>query len=128
MLAFLIIMSEITHPSTYNKRDLLLMLQLLHTEGLIDPSTINSKPSILKDISYNWFNHKSTKLSMLNGLDLGKQWTINQLVELYNNLLEQYPNCSNTTDLANTIYAERVEELETKLGESQQQFDELINQ
>ncbi|CAH6723010.1 hypothetical protein CLIB1444_12S02234 [[Candida] jaroonii] len=121
-------MSEITDPSTYNKRDLLLVLQLLHTEGLIDPSAINAKPSILKDISYNWFNHKSTKLSMMNGLDIGKQWTIGQLVELYNNLLAEYPNCSNTTDLANTIYAERVEELERKLEDSQQQFEDLINE
>lgn len=121
--------TQVTNPLIYSKRDLLLLLQLLHTNGLIDPSTITncSNPKLLEQISHDWYNHKSTKLSLINGLEVEEPWEINDMVQLYKNLLDLYPG-GNTTTMADAIYGERIKELETKLGTSQDQFYRLINE
>lgn len=116
-----------TDPDHYNNRDILLFLQILHTRGLIDPSSVtNLDKSTLEEISQQWFNHKSTKLSIINGLEIESPWTPQEVVQLYQNLLEKYEG-GNTTTMANTVYSNRIQELETKLGSSQDKFHELIN-
>lgn len=61
---------------------------------------------------------------MVNGLDIASPWEVDQMVKLYDNLLQKYGG--NTTTMANAIYSERIQELESKLGDAQGQFDELI--
>lgn len=119
-------MTEVTDPNKYSKRDLLLLLQLLHTAGLIDPNSVSKANSgVLEQISLTWYHHKSTKLSMLNGLDLDQPWSVDQVILLYNALLAQYPG-KNTTTMADAVYSERIQQLETKLSTSQSQFDTLL--
>ena len=119
---------DITDPNKYSNRDLLLLLQLLHTNGLIQPSSISNPANkhTLQHICHEWFNHKSTSLSIMNGLDIENPWLVEQLVQLYNNLREKYPDCD-TTAMANIVYSDRIQELEAKLESSQQLFDDLIS-
>lgn len=111
-------------PLQYSNRDILLFLQLLHTNNLIDPSSVHDEQNIqiLNSIADTWFNHKSTKLSQSQGLIIDSPWTIHQMHELYDSLLKENETCKNTTDLANKVYGERIQELETKLAGSQTDF------
>lgn len=121
---------KVTDPNKYNKRDLLLFLQLLHTNGLIEPDSVQnpSNSQLLKDISNQWFDHQSTQLSFMNGLTMKSPWTVEQMTSLYNNLLTSNEDCHNTTELANKIYHGRIEELETKLKTSQLEFNAILNE
>lgn len=120
---------KVTDPNKYSKRDLLLLLQLLHTNGLITPSSIKdlSNSMLLKEISNQWFDHQSTLLSFMNGLTMKSPWTVDQVTSLYSNLLESNADCQNTTELANKIYHERIAELDTKVKESQLNFTAILN-
>ncbi|EGV64629.1 hypothetical protein PSN45_004962 [Yamadazyma tenuis] len=121
---------SVTDPAKYNHRDILLFLQLLHSNGLIEPDNIvdKSNSDIVNDIATQWFKHKSTKLSTLKGLDIDAPWTQSQLQTLYQNLLDQNDDCSNTTELANKIYAERVKQLRNQLESSQETFTQLLKE
>lgn len=114
-----------TDAEYYNKRDLLLLLQLLYDSNLIEPETVNTTNSKLPQICLQWYEHKSTKLSISQGADI-QPLTVDQVVTLYKNLLQKY-ECKNTTELADIIYSERIKELETTLHSSQEEFTKLIN-
>ena len=115
---------SLTDPDYYSSRDLLLFSQLLHTYGLILPESVENYDN-MDMICQKCFDHQSTRLSVEYGLEIEKPWTAKEAVELYKKLLEKY-ECGNSTELANIVYAERVRELEAKVGRSQEEFSGLL--
>ncbi|EEQ36591.1 hypothetical protein CLUG_00714 [Clavispora lusitaniae ATCC 42720] len=117
----------VTDPKSYTDRDLLLLTQLLHTAGLIAPEDVRA--SNLDDFGEKWFQHKSTALArQLEEFPLSNAPSGLQVRELYNAMLEQYPNCKNTTDLANTFYFQRIRDLESKIADSKAEFQALLGE
>lgn len=107
-----------------NTRDILLLLQLIHSKGLIDPKSVNRNEKKLANIGKDWLNHKSTQLSIIQG-DLHAMKsapTPDQIVKTYQELLEQNSECRNTTDLANKYYYARIVEVEEKIKENKDEF------
>lgn len=120
--------SVATDPESYTSKDLLLLTQLLHGQGLIDPTDVTSS-ILLSDIANEWFNHKSTQLSRsLNEFPLSKAPSGQQVLRLYENMLAANEKCANTTDLANSFYFARMEELENKLAQDKERFKELLEE
>lgn len=116
-----------TSPSTYGNRDLLLLTQLLHTSGLIDPDSITPDNKLVARVGRDWFAHHLTQLSrQREGLTVDSPLSPEEVVELYQNLLAENELCKNTTDLANKFYFARIDELTTKIDEAKQSFPELI--
>lgn len=118
-----------TDPSTYGKRDLLLLTQLLHMNGLIDPSSVTPHENKLTSISQEWFHHASTQLSIQQGkLHLASAPSPEEICHLYTRLLETCSNCSNTTDLANFFYYGRMDELQAHVDTTRTQFSDILHQ
>ncbi|CAK7894515.1 hypothetical protein CAAN1_02S05424 [[Candida] anglica] len=106
-----------------NKRDLLLFLQLLHTNGLTDPKSVVTSEPKLKQIGIEWFNHKSTKLSIEQGeLQCSSAPSPTKLCETYKGLLKVNTECKDTTDLANKLYYERIAEVEEAILQNKIEF------
>lgn len=117
--------SVATDPESYTYKDLLLLSQLLHRQGLIEPSAVTAGG--LTAIGKEWFDHKSTQLSRnKNEFPVQKPLTSQQIVRLYENMLELNVNCATTTDLANFYYFARMEELKAKLEQDKIRFNELL--
>ncbi|KAF8002365.1 hypothetical protein HF325_003330 [Metschnikowia pulcherrima] len=118
--------SVATDPGLYTYRDLLLATQLLHTLGLITPEQVKSSDR-LDELAEEWFTHKSTLLSRRqNQFPLEIAPTGQQLLKLYENMLEDYVPCATTTDLANRFYFLRVGELESRIAEYKTEFHTLL--
>ena len=110
-----------------NSRDLLLLLQFIHVRGFTDPSSVTVDASKLQDIPKEWFNHKSTQLSIQQGhLNLTEPPTVEQVVETYKELLALNPECTTTTELANKYYFQRISETERELEQNRENFRELL--
>lgn len=121
--------SSVTDPASYGNRDLLLLTQLLHTNQLIEPTSITKDSKLIGDISTEWYNHISTKLSReRDHLNIQKPLTNEQICQLYQNLLEINKECNNTTDLANHYYFTRIDELNDKINNSKNQFSSLLQE
>lgn len=115
-------------PASYSNKDLLLLTQLLHTQGLIVPEAVIAYEK-LGDIGREWYNHKSSELSRrLHGLALEKAPSGQQVAKLYQKLLETNGKCKNTTDLANFYYYSRIQELEKKILEDKEKFNEILGE
>lgn len=120
--------SVATDPDSYTSKDLLLLTQLLHGQGLIEPDAVKSSET-LSEIGNEWFNHKSTHLSRsFDEFPLSKAPSAQQVLLLYENMLAANEKCSNTTDLANNYYFARMEELENKLAGDKTRFKELLGE
>lgn len=115
-------MSRTVLPDTYSDRDLLLFTQLLHTNGLVEPSAVTPENPRIDAISSAWYTHPSTQLSIRDGLHVTRPLTRSQVCQLYQNLLEANDGCKNTTDLANKYYFSRVAQLELRILQDQQAF------
>lgn len=116
-----------SNPASYAFRDLLLLTQILHTRGLIDPDQVRQSDD-LNDYGEFWFNHKCTTLSRTQGdFPLEKAATGSQVLELYENMLVDYAPCKNTTELANCFYHLRIKDLESRIAEEKASFDTLHN-
>ncbi|CUM64981.1 uncharacterized protein PRCAT00002599001 [Priceomyces carsonii] len=116
-----------TSPENYSQRDLLLLSQLLYTNGLLDVSSLTANTKKLDEIIQEWFDHKSTKLSLASGtLHITIPPTPNQVLSLYDKLLAQ-SDCDNTTDLANFLYYNRIEELERIIDEQKNEFNSILS-
>ncbi|KAK6459493.1 uncharacterized protein RJT20DRAFT_5063 [Scheffersomyces xylosifermentans] len=117
-------MSIITNPSTYSKRDILLLAQILHSHGVLDSERLSrAADSRIQTILAEWKNHKVVKLE-------NTQIKVNtrlQLQELYANLLKSY-QVKDTTELANVAYYSRLEYLEKSLQEYKQEFQETLKE
>lgn len=117
-----------TDPASYSHRDLLLLTQILHTEGLLEPAQVLNHDK-LADIGLEWFNHESTQLSRRQDrFPMLKAPSAKQLGQLYENLLEDYEGCASTTDLANRLYFTLVEQLEQRIAEHKTTFRELLEE
>lgn len=120
--------STITDPASYSNKDLLLLTQLLHTQGLIDPEAVVQSEH-LGQIGKDWFTHKSTQLSRrLGELEITKAPSAQQVATLYENLLEENEHCLNTTALANSYYFARIQELEQRISLDKDKFKELLGE
>ncbi|QBM87303.1 hypothetical protein METSCH_B05050 [Metschnikowia aff. pulcherrima] len=118
--------SVATDPGLYTYRDLLLATQLLHTLGLITPEQVKSSDR-LDELAEEWFTHKSTLLSRRQDqFPFEIAPTGQQLLKLYENMLEDYAPCATTTDLANRFYFLRVGELESRIAEYKTEFHTLL--
>lgn len=119
-------MSRTVLPETYSDRDLLLFTQLLHTNGLVEPSAITPENARIDAIASAWYSHPSTQLSVRDGLHVTRPLTRAQVCQLYQNLLEANSGCKNTTDLANKYYFQRVAQLEERILQDQTAFLEVL--
>ncbi|CAG85337.2 DEHA2B08668p [Debaryomyces hansenii CBS767] len=116
-----------TDPSTYSKRDLLLLTQLLHMNGLIEPSSVSPSEQKLEYVSREWFDHASTQLSIQQGsLNLEESPSVDDICQLYERLLSQTPDCKNTTDLANYFYYNRMDELQSKIDAGKKKVSDIL--
>lgn len=116
-----------SNPASYTYRDLLLLTQILHTRGLLEPNQVRENDN-LDEYGEFWFNHKCTTLSRNQGeFPLDQPATGSQVLELYENLLIDYSPCKNTTELANCFYHLRIKELESKIAQEKASFDILHN-
>ena len=114
-------------PSTYSKRDLLLLTQLLHMNGLIEPSSVSPSEQKLEYVSREWFDHASTQLSIQQGLlNLEESPSVDDICQLYERLLSQTPDCKNTTDLANYFYYNRMDELQSKIEAGKKKVSDIL--
>lgn len=115
-----------TDPNSFTFRDLLLLTQILHTLGLIEPSQLRSSP--LDEHAQTWFAHKCTVLSRRQGeFPLSQPPTGEQILELYEKMLVNYSPCKDTTELANCFYHLRIKDLESKIAHEKAQFETLHN-
>lgn len=113
------------NPASFNYRDLLLLTQILHTRGLLEPDQVRDSPN-LDEYGELWFNHKSTTLSRWQEqFPLEKAATGDQVLLLYENMLIDYAPCKNTTELANCFYHLRLKDLESKIAEEKANFEFL---
>lgn len=120
---------DYTDASAYGLRDLLLMLQLLHSNGLLDAEQLKSNPEKVTSIGEEWFNHKSTKLSVVqDNLSYKRAPTSDEIDTLYGQLLVEYPECKNTTDLAYAVYYARIEQLENLIEERQLEAADILSE
>lgn len=120
---------KLVEEATYNNRDLLLLTQLLHTKGLIEPDSLKPNDKKLESISKQWFEHQSTQISIAQDhLPLTLPLSGSQVLQLYQNLLANHSECKNTTDLANHFYFTRVEEVAATLELQKAQFRELVDE
>lgn len=118
---------DYTDPASYGLRDLLLVLQLLHGAGLLDLEQVKAAPQKLDSLAAEWIAHKSTKLTRAQGgPQYKRQPTGKELVRLYEHLLQQYPDCANTTDLAYAVYYARIEQLETYIADRQLEASQIL--
>ncbi|WPK23094.1 hypothetical protein PUMCH_000319 [Australozyma saopauloensis] len=116
-----------SNPASYTFRDLLLLTQILHTLGLIEPKQVLQSPD-LDECGETWFNHKCTVLARrLGEFPLHTAATSDQVKQLYENMLQDFSPCQNTTELANSFYHMRIRELETKILEEKDAFETLHN-
>lgn len=119
--------SSESNPASYTYRDLLLLTQILHTRGLIEPDQVLQSDS-LDEYGKFWFNHRCTTLSRSQGeYPLEKPPSGPQVLELYENMLNDYSPCKNTTELANCFYHLRMKDLESKIAQEKALFDTLHN-
>lgn len=115
-------------PSTYSKRDLLLLTQLLHMNGLIEPASVTPTEEKIASVSREWFAHSSTQLSIQQGLlHLSEAPGVDDICQLYLRLLHDTPDCKNTTDLANYFYYNRLDELQTKIDAGKKKVSEILH-
>ncbi|PVH17290.1 uncharacterized protein CXQ87_000174 [Candidozyma duobushaemuli] len=120
--------SIITSAESYTNKDLLLLSQLLHTQGLIQPDSVREYED-LESIGSDWFHHDSTQLSRrTHENSLTKPPTGEQILALYENMLEENPDCKTTTDLANKFYFARVHELEHRIQKDKEDFKALLGE
>lgn len=113
-------------PDAFSNKDLLLLSQLLHTRGLIQPAEVAVLED-LDDVAQEWFAHKSTQISRrLNEYPLKLAPTGEDIGALYDKMIETNRHCRTTTDLANHYYYSRVRELETQVQQNQDRFKELL--
>lgn len=118
---------HITDPSTYTSKDLLLLTQLLHTSGLIDPDAVRTS-DLLDDIGQKWYEHQALQLSIkMNECPLREPPSGKDILALYEKLLENFPKCHNTTDLANYFYFTRIAELEDRIAKDKATFKSLLD-
>lgn len=115
--------------SKYGLRDLLLVLQLLHSNGLLDLEQMKASPEKVAALGQEWFNHKSTRLSVVQeGRQYKRPPTSEELIALYEQLLQKYEDCTNTTDLAYAVYYARMEQLEKTIQERQQEAAHILSE
>lgn len=118
----------IVSPSSYTNKDLLLLSQLLHTQGLIEPSAVREYED-LDTIASDWFHHDSTQLlRRTHENSLTKPPTGKQILSLYENMLAENEECKNTTDLANKFYFARVQELESRIKRNKEDFGTILGE
>lgn len=119
--------SAITDPASYTSKDLLLLTQLLHGRTLIKSEDVAKAD--LTQIAKQWFEHKSTQISRsTKEFPFTKAPSGQQVLKLYENMLEKNEKCATTTDLANTYYFQRVAELEEKLTQEKGRFKQLLEE
>ncbi|ABN64534.2 predicted protein [Scheffersomyces stipitis CBS 6054] len=117
-------MSVLTNPSSYSPREVLLLVQLLHTHTILDPQGITSaSDETIQKVLNEWKNHASVKMEQR----VIKVNTRLQLKELYENLLKKY-EVDSTVDLANIIFYSRLEELENKIQDYKKEFQETLEE
>lgn len=81
----------------------------------------------LDRIGNEWFHHDSTQLlRRTHENSLTKPPTGKQILQLYENMLEENSDCSNTTELANKFYFARVHELEHRIQQDKEDFKSLL--
>lgn len=115
--------------STYNNRDLLLLTQLLHTNGLIEPESIQPSEKKLDGIAKQWYEHQATQISIAQDkLPMTLPLTGSQVSKLYQDVLQQHSDCKDTTDLANHFYFTRMEELGSNIEDQKKDFRELVDE
>lgn len=120
--------SIITSPESYTSKDLLLLSQLLHTQGLIEPESVKEYED-LDGIGYDWFHHDSTQLlRRTHENSLTRPPAGDQILALYENMLAENPECKTTTDLANKYYFARVHELEHRIQKDKEDFKALLGE
>lgn len=116
------------NPASYTHRDLLLLTQMLHTKGLIEPSDVEGS-KLLPEIGHAWFEHRATQISRRQGLfPIRRPLSGEDVSDLYRAMLEEFPTCNNTSDLANLFYFSRVKELEQKIDADRERFRELLSE
>lgn len=119
---------DITNPASYTSKDLLLLTQLLHTQGLIDPDAVLNS-DLLDNIGERWFEHQALQLScQLGECHLQEAPLGQEIASIYKRLLEELPKCQNTTDLANYLYFTRIAELEDRLAKDKSTFKSLLGE
>lgn len=119
--------TTVTDPQSYGHRDLLLLTQLLHTLGLLEPDQVYHSDKLLA-ISEKWYNHKGTVLLRRQKVfPLHKPPTAGQLATLYENMLAD-ESCANTTELANKIYFARVQQLEEQIAADRATFKRILDE
>lgn len=119
----------ITNPDNYNKRDLLLLCQLLHNSHLIEPAdVVDNNPDKVTKIIDEWYNHRAIKISEeMHQLPFQQRPTLKQVTRLYTNALSTF-GASNTTELANVLYYDRIQEIEDTLQQMKQDFIQILNE
>lgn len=116
-------MSTITNPAIYSTRDVLLISQLLHINGIKNAKELDSASSDLIDtILTEWRDHYTVKLENKSI----KIRTKAQLKELFQKLLTRY-QVDSTEELANSAYFARIDELESDISRYKNQFREVLN-
>lgn len=109
-------------PKSYTLRDLLLVTQIMHTKGLIQPDQVLASDQ-LEDVSQEWFSHIGSVVSRNQmQFPIEKALSPTQLGKLYGNMLQDNEHCKNTTDLANAFYFARIAELELKIASAKTDF------
>ncbi|KAG7666138.1 uncharacterized protein J8A68_000396 [[Candida] subhashii] len=116
-------MSTVTNPSLYSIRDVLLLSQLLHINGIKGPQELDSASNdSINTILTEWKQHKTVQLEN----KVIKVNTKAQLKELYHKLLKKY-QVESTEELANFVYFARIEELESDISQYKEEFREVLN-
>lgn len=116
------------NPASYTHRDLLLLTQMLHTKGLIEPSDVQSS-KLLPEIGHAWFEHRATQISRRQGIfPIRRPLSGEDIGDLYKAMLDEFPTCKTTSDLANFFYFSRVKELEQKIDADRERFRELLSE
>ncbi|CAK9436103.1 uncharacterized protein LODBEIA_P06610 [Lodderomyces beijingensis] len=116
--------SQITNANNYTLRDTLLISQLLyinHIATLEDLEKID--PSLLESILNEWKTHISTRLEQKTI----KINTLNQMKDLYKNMLKKY-KADTTETLANQVYFLRMSELEQTITQKKSEFQAILNE
>lgn len=118
---------DLTSLECYNTRDLLLLAQILHKNGLFTKQSILEATN-LDEITEEWFTHKSSRLSRaMDSEDFSAKPTNEQLIKLYDNLISKY-QAIDTTDLANKLYYGRIQELEDFINNSKVEFKRKLEE
>ncbi|KAG7193207.1 uncharacterized protein KQ657_000968 [Scheffersomyces spartinae] len=118
----------ITNPENYNKRDLLLLCQLLHNNHLIQPDdVVENNNDKVTEIIDEWYNHKAIKISQeMHQLPFQHKPALKQITKLYANSLNVF-GASTTTELANILYYDRIQEIEDTLQQMKKNFIQTLD-